>query len=340
MKRAAAAASVMLMILIFPQASVDGARNAMSVWYRSVAPALFPFFVLMPMLTGDEACAACERMLSGVMNKVFRLPGAAAPAMLVGMLSGSPAGALAITRVAAGGRLGKTEVRRLAMAVCGLSPSFLILGIGQEMYGSIQFGWRLACVQLAVQILILFLTRGMKFHDEDLRIETVESREGIRAAVENILAVCGYMVLFGAISAVLAAIVGKRAGELFLLLLDLPGGSAALSKTEVRGKLLLQLAATGFAGVCIALQNMDALGKAKVTWKQYLAGRCMSMILFVIIGGGFAGVFSAENAVKYEKENVNIYAVSLLTACLGLIPWIYSVRRTYFLTKENFEKQE
>ena len=312
----------------------------MSVWCRSVAPALFPFFVLMPILAGDEACAACERFLSGVMNKVFRMSGAAAPAMLIGMLSGSPAGALAITRVATGGRLGRTEVQRLAMAVCGLSPSFLILGIGQEMYGSIQFGWKLAAIQLAVQILILLLTRGMERKDEDLRIETIENRGGIKAAVENILAVCGYMVLFGAISAVIAMIIGKQAGELLLLLLDLPGGSAVLSGKEIRGRLLLQLAATGFGGMCIALQNMDNLGKAKVTWKQYLTGRCMSMILFVIIGGVFAGPFSAENVVKYEKENVNIFAASLLTACLGLIPLIYSVGKTYFLTKENLEKQE
>ena len=47
-------------ILMRPEAAAAGAQQAMRVWFTSVAPSLFPFLVLMPLLTGSEACAVYD----------------------------------------------------------------------------------------------------------------------------------------------------------------------------------------------------------------------------------------------------------------------------------------
>ena len=72
-------AGLMIAMIAQPQLCVDAAQRAMCMWFESVAPALFPFLALMPLITGDTACAAYNRLFRRAM-RLFDLPGSAAPA--------------------------------------------------------------------------------------------------------------------------------------------------------------------------------------------------------------------------------------------------------------------
>ena len=74
------------LLLSAPQAAALGAARAMAQWYASVAPALFPFLALMPLLTCDEAATVYELLLGRAMRALFDLPGSTAPALAVGMI--------------------------------------------------------------------------------------------------------------------------------------------------------------------------------------------------------------------------------------------------------------
>ena len=84
--------AAMALLLSKPQAASRGATEALERWYASVAPALFPFLALMPLLTCGEAVGVYEKLLARPMRVCFKLPGAAAPGMIVGMAAGTPAG--------------------------------------------------------------------------------------------------------------------------------------------------------------------------------------------------------------------------------------------------------
>ena len=77
MKRVKFCGAILILagILIRPEAAVAGAQRAMYLWYTSVAPALFPFLALLPVLTGPDACAAYAAVLSRLMRPLFGLPG-------------------------------------------------------------------------------------------------------------------------------------------------------------------------------------------------------------------------------------------------------------------------
>ena len=126
---------IFLLILLKPQQAATSAQQAMAAWYSSVAPALFPFLVLMPLLTSKEACVAYERLFGRWMRPVFRLPGSAVPAVIAGMIAGSPGGAIALRRVVSNSGLTGPEARRIALAVGGVSPAYLIMGVGQQLHG-------------------------------------------------------------------------------------------------------------------------------------------------------------------------------------------------------------
>ena len=318
-------------ILARPEAAVAGAQRAMRLWYSSVAPAMFPFLALLPVLTGPDACAAYDVVFSRLMRPLFNLPGAAAPALVIGMISGSPGGALAVRRVAAEAGLHRSEARRAALALTGLSPAYLILGVGQGLYGSIALGVRLTIIQIIVQLCLLSLLRGFKGSGDDEIIASMQGeRNGspIQGAIESLLSVCGYMVLFSTMCCVVASFVGEAAGTAMLLISDLPSGLAGLASWDISGKMLIQGAAIGFGGLCIAAQNLDALRPLGVSAGEYLSVRGVAAAIFA----GLSGLVLPKQgmgAETYAPGGAQAYAFSLLIAGIVALPALAYFTKTF-----------
>lgn len=323
-------------ILVRPEAAVSGAQRAMRLWCTSVAPALFPFLALMPILTGAEACAAYNAAFSRAMRPLFGLPGAAAPAVIIGMISGSPGGALAVRRVAAESGMHSADARRVALALCGISPAYLILGVGQGLYGSVSLGVRLALIQAGIQLALLALLRGAIGGNGDVALRAAEerSRNPVGMAVERVLVVCGYMVLFSAVACVAASFLGEHLGTALLLAADLPSGLAELARWEIPGKMLIQGMAIGFGGLCIAAQNLDVLRAIGVEWREYLAVRSIAATLFACISGLMLRA-RESGAEQFVGNAGRAYAFSLLAAGIVALPGLIYLSYSMFLNNRK-----
>ena len=279
------------LLLSRPQAASRGAAEAMARWYASVAPALFPFLALMPLLTGGEAIGAYETMLERPMKACFGLPGAAAPGMIVGMAAGTPAGALAARNVAAGAGMDRGQLLRLVAATAGFSPAFLVGGIGVGMLNSAAMGWKLWVAQMLTQITLLILLRSAwKTHGEGVEAVGGVGDQPIRGAVMGILTICGYMAMFGALAGALGEWVGQGPADALVCLLDVPSGALRVSKLALPEALRLPLLAgmCGFGGMCVIAQSLGALkgcgaGAGAYMGIRVLAGAieagCMALLL-------------------------------------------------------------
>lgn len=325
------AAAGCVALLMFPGTALNAAREAMYVWYASVAPAMFPFMALMPMLTCGASAQMWERMLGGLMRKVFRLPGGAVPAVAVGLIAGSPAGVHAVMRCEG---LSREQRSRLACCVSGLSPAFLITGVGAGMLGSAADGHILFRAQLAAQFSMLLLTRWQRTGEVE-QIERAQANvEPVRAAIAAVLSVCGYMMLFNTAAAIIAAVSGSSAAGLAALcLLDLPSAvRAAANLPIIREEKIIALAAlNGFGGLCIAAQNLAATEKDCAAGK-YLAARACHAIL----NASFAALQLRMNQ-KIRNISLQPMEFSALIAVLLLIPALISLKKDLFLNKRKFE---
>ena len=272
-------AALSALLLSRPEAAADGAARAMAGWYRAVAPALFPFMALLPLLTCEEAACAYEALLGRATSALFRLPGAAAPALVIGMVGGSPAGALAARRLAAQAGMTQGQLRRIAVSAAGLSPAFLLSGIGAGLLGDVGSGWVLLRAQLGTQLAMALLLR----HAWDDCADPVPAGDAradaapVRGAVLAVLGVCGWMALFGALASAARAWIGDAADAL-LCLLDLPSGAgivAALPMDPAR-RLALLSAMCGFGGACVGAQNLAALKGCGLSPAAYFALRAVA----------------------------------------------------------------
>lgn len=327
---------VIVGILLRPESAVAGAQRAMRLWVSSVAPALFPFLVLMPVLTGPEACTAYTALFSRIMQPLFHLPGQAAPAVVIGMISGSPGGAIATARIAGQSGMQCGQAWRIALAVAGVSPAFLVMGVGQGLYGSAALGAKLALIQMAVQLILLFALRSF-FSGETQKTTLKPDRaqdQPVRQAVEHVLVICGYMVFFSALACVAASLLGKESGLALLLLMDLPSGLAELSVYSFPGAPFTLGAAIGFGGLCIGMQNLDVLGSTGLSLRDYIAVRCMGASL---MGMGCMLVLpeSAVTLAERVRNPINACAFSvLIAAVLALLGMIHFTKK-YLINKDG-----
>ena len=318
-------------LLCRPEVGLNAAREAMAAWAQSVAPALFPFMALTPLLTGPEAVRAYERLLGRMMRPLLKLPGSAAPAIVIAMTAGSPAGAIAAARSARQAGLTRGQLERIVCCSCGLSPAFLMTGIGVSMLGSPASGAVLLRSQIAAQIMMLIVTRGLR--GSDLPADPPPpsaAAEPVRMAVTGTLNVCGYMMLFSVIGAMLGQILpGEAPRAALLCLLDLPSGARALCSMPMSDalRLILLAAASGLGGLCIAAQNLSACSGVRPA--RYAAARLAQAALMALL---------TLAQLKMETKPIKIMEIlpfSALIACIMAVPVLIFWINNTFLNKQN-----
>ena len=271
-------------LLAFPVDAADAARAAMVSWYEAYAPAMLPFFVVLPVLSGGDAAALYERVFGRVMRRLFNLPGRVAGAVVIGLVAGSPAGCLALVRLG-GGTMNRGELSRAALMASGLSPLFLFSGIGGAMLGSLDAGLILVRAQLAAQLICGLLFR-CAWADDD--VETLAAPAAASSgAVAAVLGVCGYMVIFAVIARLVSVIVGGRIELPVLAALEVAGGSARISTLDMPLEVRLQIlsAMCGFSGLSIMMQNLARLRLAGLPPLRLVIGKAVQAAVAVLACG-------------------------------------------------------
>ena len=105
-------------------------KDALVLCARSVIPSLFPFLVISSLLLFLGFGQLTAPWLAGLMEPLFRVPGAGSAALLLGLIGGYPIGAQTAAELYRGGLVTRAEAERL-LAFCNNSnPVFLISVLG------------------------------------------------------------------------------------------------------------------------------------------------------------------------------------------------------------------
>lgn len=318
MKKLCLGVGLMLLMLCRPEDAANGAREGLCQWYYVVAPSLFPFMALMPLLTSPEASRFYERLLGGAMGRLFGLPGSAASPMIVGMIAGSPAGCAAARSVAAGEGYTRGQLERIAAACCGLSPAFFVSAVGAGMLGDVAMGHVLLRSQVASQLAMLALTR--LFCGDRGRIE-IAAQDAVYNPVLSIINVAGYMALFGAIA-------GALRMPWVRMVLDITAGSKYIceSSLDIAWKLTALSALAGYGGLCVCAQNIGILKDCGVKPMKFVAMRLLAGLLA-------AGATLLQTRIDWTgipAINPQIISISCIFVAILAIPAILRLRKTIF----------
>ena len=293
------AGAVMLLLLSSAQAAAEGCRKALGVCASLIIPSLFPFFVLSSLLNALGLPGLLGRALAPTAMRVYGISGAGASALLMGLCGGYPTGAAYIAQLEKNGAVTPREAERL-LAFCNNSgPAFLIGGVGCGVFHSLPAGLLLYAAHVAAALLTGLFFR-QRTHTGEIPPVFLDSADpasalsdAVRQAVTAILNVCGFVLFFSVLLAVLDSR-GLTAALVTLLSRSL-GASPALARPLLAGLLelgsgvalmeglplspaSLALAAflCGWGGLAVFLQSRALLSGCKAKGALHITGHLLS----------------------------------------------------------------
>ena len=292
MKKITSAAAFLLLVLFAAVFLSSPARfgqsvlNGLMLWLTAIVPTALPLLVVLSLMVRSPAFLSLTRRLSPFAEKLFRIPGAGAGAMLLSLLSGYPAGARTVAELASEGRLQKGDVFCTTCLASTSGPAFC-LGAAAAMFGSpaagmVLFGSHL----LAVWSAGFLLPRLTRHKAEPAPPPLPKAREPFSAllisAVQAVLSVGALIALFFCLKEMLFSILPPLSGYgegILSGLLEVTAGVSALANLKTPLSLALAAAEVSFGGLCVNAQQLSFLAGTGVKMLPFLLVKCAHGLL-------------------------------------------------------------
>ncbi|GAY76451.1 membrane protein [Sporolactobacillus inulinus] len=122
---AAGSVALVALMVCYPEVAVGGSIKGLTIWWNQVFPALFPFFVLAELMISFGVVNFAGILMEPLMRPIFRLPGIGGFVLMMGVVSGFPAGARITADLYKDKKLTKSEAERLASFTNFSNPLFI-----------------------------------------------------------------------------------------------------------------------------------------------------------------------------------------------------------------------
>ncbi len=255
-------------LLLRPEAVAGGISRGLTVCSSVIIPSLFPFLVLGSLLSKSGVAAAIGSRLERITRRLFGLPGCCAAGILLGFIGGYPAGGAVAGELLRSEQITRDEGQRmLRFCVCA-GPGFIISTVGAGLMGSSSFGAVLFAAHIAAALLL-----GIVGAPKDRRHHTPTHTtrrpplslsqafvDSVTAACQSLLSMCGFILLFSGLLALLDTTTGENrvASALLACLLEVSSGCVAAANLGALSPFVLGFA-VGFGGVSVHCQLASSL---------------------------------------------------------------------------------
>ncbi len=300
---------VTLLFAAFPEVVGSAAREALSLCVRTLVPSLFPFFVCANMVIATGLTKKAAHLFAGPAKFLFRVSGEGASAILLGLISGYPAGAAVSCRLYENGSISKGEGERLLGYTNNAGPLFILGVVGVGMYQSREIGVLLLFSSMAASLCTGVCMRFYGGREKTRKTKAVQKKhtDPMGDAVHTILQLCGYVVFFAVllefakkagIVAFLCNLLKKCGlGENTAALLSMGIFELSSAVASGKGALPAMAALLSFGGLSVFLQTASIVRKAGLSMRPYVLGKIL------------AAVFSAS----FCRVGMQIYPVTVET---------------------------
>ncbi|MGN0974820.1 MAG: hypothetical protein ACI4OL_02385, partial [Gemmiger sp.] len=229
-----------VLLLAFPQAVHAGFRTSLSLCISSLAPALFPFFVVSALLTSCPDSEWLGRPLRPLC-RLYGIQSDSAPlALLLSWLGGYTVCMQVLAQCCAERRMTTQDAQRLATLGFCSSPGFVVGCIGSSLLGNVKFGVALYLMQLLANLPAAALTNLFFRHERNAAVKPAghvaqnkpvvpDFPAAINCSVSSMLSVCGCVLFFGVLCQVLEQFfpLSGAAEAAFRALFEVTSGCAA-----------------------------------------------------------------------------------------------------------------
>lgn len=310
---AALCSGAFLLLLLFdPSPALEGARRGLALCGETVIPSLFPFLVLSAFIINCGLAERLGRLMEPLTRLLFRLPGSAGTALILGAVGGYPVGANAVAELREKGLLTQPDSERLLCFCINSSPAFIVGAVGSGLLHNVTAGILLCAAHLAasfaVGIVLRFTARAPSrpeaAHTPPEAALTAKAGGGIAetfvgsvtGSIRSVLSIVAFVVLFSSLNSLLAdlglpallsnffsAFLPFPAGDpLFYQraasgILEVTNGCAAAAGGSGLAALLLLALMLGWSGISVQLQVVSMVQHTGISTRPFFFTRFLHM---------------------------------------------------------------
>lgn len=295
-------------ILFLPEATKGAVQDALKISVCSVLPSLFPFFVFSNLWIMLGYAQKMSALAAPVMERVFHLPGAAASALILGLIGGYPTGAQTIAGIYKKKLVTKEEAEHMLLFCNNSGPAFAVAVIGGQYFRNAVVGIAIYLVHVCSACLIGILFRRKSYRKTPLVSEQrnvpflTALTESIRMAGQTAIQVCVFITFFSVLTAMLQSVLpaALQTGDVFRILmgaLELVKGSSQVTAWSWPFSVCLAAFYLGWGGMCIHCQSLSILCDTDLTAGKYFMGKLLHGGLSFLMMGCLIHVLPVTRAV-------------------------------------------
>lgn len=299
-------------MIISPTGCIGAAKEAISVCKEVVIPTLFPFIFCGNIFIELGAARILGRYLSRLMLPMFNVSGAGAIALVLGIMSGYPVGAICAASLYQSGECSKAESERL-LAFCNNSgPMFIIGAIGTGMLGSHKIGVFLYIAHIMSAFLcgIIFKGYGKKEstiylppakEEADKKTAALDIGAAVIKSVNTVLLICGFIIIFAVFT---NALPEGNIRRFLYPFLEITGGIKDIVRGDINIFTLPVISFfTAFSGISVLCQVYGITKPAGLSLLPYFFGKLLQGVISFSLT--LAAIAVSEGAVPVFMPGPN-----------------------------------
>ena len=271
-----------------------GAKLGLGMCEGIIIPSLLGVLTVCNFLIKSRLSRIFEIAFGFVFEKLLHLPKQCAGAVILGLISGYPAGAL-LTHSLYERRIinSDTAKRIMSFNFCG-GAAFIITAVGSVIYGDVKKGLIIYSSNVAASLTVAFISGLIKKSS----FAPVKSRasypdfcsalcDSVESTVRALAVLCAYIMLFSVITHIV------RIPEQLLPVFEITNGVYNCSAMPT----CLAAAYIAFGGLCVHMQLLPFLTDMKIKYLPFLSGRLICAAVSFIYCKLICAAFPESSAV-------------------------------------------
>lgn len=298
----------LLVMILFPAASYEGASTGLLLWFHNVLPNLLPFIIISNLMIRLNITKQLSKVFFPVLGRIFRVSPEGCYPIVIGFLSGIPMGAKSTADLITEKKIHSNEGQFLFTMCNNASPMFIIGYIAISQLKVPQIKYTLFAIIYISTILSALLYRyfgrwiqsitSKNSLDDMDNIDTPTGTESIRFSFslldnsimngfEVVTKIGGYIILFS----ILAQIINEIGPDIsfykaFLMgIFEITTGISQICKTglNINTKIVLVAVLTSFGGLSGIAQTKSVLGNTRLSMISYVIVKFISALIAFLI---------------------------------------------------------
>ena len=252
------------------------------------------------MLVYSGAAEKISKLLTPLMKPLFGLGGSSSLAMIMGYISGYPVGAKTAADLYLSGDCSKAEAEKVLSFCNNSGPMFVIGALGSGMLKNTSIGVMLYISHIISSLIVAFIMRPVPAcpinRKKILQTKKTSLGEAFSDAVSSsallTFNVCGFVIMFAILISFIESIgmfnaLSSLGIDYYLCksviygFTECSGGCNAIAATfpsSLTSYMLLS-SVISWSGLCVHMQVLGIIRKAKLSPKLYFKGKVLSAII-------------------------------------------------------------